>query len=396
MGLTRAKLLLLYCAFQLSAAAPQTSHAVNEDGRRRQQLGEAAIAASGAPVKDGSVTASFVFGDSLVDAGNNDFLPGSLATAKALPNGIDFPFHGAAHPTGRFTNGLTIPDIIGVGLGLPSFAPPILAPSTTGSALLHGVNYASGGAGILNDTGRMFVKLIPMDKQIAYFEGTVKEINKMLGVEETRSFLTKALFSITLGANDFLSNYIFPLPTSLEKTLSPQEYNQKLLKQLKVQVTRLYAMGARKIVMVNVPLIGCTPYVRSLNVRRPGNCSDRANQLAKGFNDGLFSLVQQLNQQLPGANLLYADAYGITEEVVSNYKSYGFKNAEKACCGLVGKEKGVVPCRFPFVPMCDSRDDYFFWDPYHPSQVACRLIAAQFLDGSRYISPFNIRRLASL
>lgn len=342
------------------------------------------------------VTASFVFGDSLVDAGNNDYLPRSLATARALPNGIDFPTRGAAHPTGRFTNGLTIPDLIGVELGLPSFAPPILAPTTLGSALLYGVNYASGGAGILNDTGRVFLQLIPMDKQISYFEGTVKDITKMLGVKKMRSFLAKSLFSITIGANDFLSNYLFPVPTSIEKTLTPQQFNQKLFEQLKTQVTRLYEAGARKFVMVNVPLIGCTPYLRSLNLRNPGNCSSRANELAFAFNGVLRSLVEQLNQQLPGATLLYADAYGITAEIIYNHEAYGFANAEKACCGLVGAEKGVVPCRLPFVPMCDSRDEYFFWDPYHPSQVACRLIANEFLQGSRYISPFNIRHLAAL
>lgn len=51
--------------------------------------------------------ASFVFGDSLVDAGNNNFLL-SLSKANYVPNGIDF-----GRPTGRYTNGRTIPDIVG-------------------------------------------------------------------------------------------------------------------------------------------------------------------------------------------------------------------------------------------------------------------------------------------
>lgn len=52
--------------------------------------------------------AFFVFGDSLVDSGNNDFLA-TTARADAPPYGIDFPTH---RPTGRFSNGLNIPDII--------------------------------------------------------------------------------------------------------------------------------------------------------------------------------------------------------------------------------------------------------------------------------------------
>lgn len=52
--------------------------------------------------------AFFVFGDSLVDNGNNDFLATS-ARADSPPYGIDYPTH---RPTGRFSNGLNIPDLI--------------------------------------------------------------------------------------------------------------------------------------------------------------------------------------------------------------------------------------------------------------------------------------------
>ena len=51
--------------------------------------------------------ALFVFGDSLVDVGNNNYIV-SLSKANFLPNGIDF-----GRPTGRFTNGRTIVDIMG-------------------------------------------------------------------------------------------------------------------------------------------------------------------------------------------------------------------------------------------------------------------------------------------
>lgn len=52
------------------------------------------------------VPANFVFGDSLVDAGNNNYLV-TLSKANYDPNGIDF-----GSPTGRFTNGRTIVDIV--------------------------------------------------------------------------------------------------------------------------------------------------------------------------------------------------------------------------------------------------------------------------------------------
>ena len=54
------------------------------------------------------VPAMFVFGDSLVDVGNNNFLT-SLAKADYYPYGCDF----SSGPTGRFTNGETFVDMLG-------------------------------------------------------------------------------------------------------------------------------------------------------------------------------------------------------------------------------------------------------------------------------------------
>lgn len=54
------------------------------------------------------VPAMFIFGDSLIDNGNNNNLP-SFAKANYPPYGIDF----SGGPTGRFSNGYTMVDEIG-------------------------------------------------------------------------------------------------------------------------------------------------------------------------------------------------------------------------------------------------------------------------------------------
>lgn len=61
-----------------------------------------------APRAEAAPRAFFVFGDSLVDSGNNNYLV-TTARADAPPYGIDHPTHRA---TGRFSNGLNIPDLI--------------------------------------------------------------------------------------------------------------------------------------------------------------------------------------------------------------------------------------------------------------------------------------------
>lgn len=58
--------------------------------------------------KQAEARAFFVFGDSLVDSGNNNYLA-TTARADSPPYGIDYP---TGRPTGRFSNGLNIPDII--------------------------------------------------------------------------------------------------------------------------------------------------------------------------------------------------------------------------------------------------------------------------------------------
>ncbi|PWA99454.1 GDSL esterase/lipase [Artemisia annua] len=95
------------------------------------------------PITKNSPRAFFVFGDSLVDNGNNNFLL-TPARADAPPYGIDLPSH---RPTGRFSNG----EQIGVE---PLF--PYLDPKLNGKKLLKGANFASAGIGILNDTGFQF------------------------------------------------------------------------------------------------------------------------------------------------------------------------------------------------------------------------------------------------
>ena len=69
----------------------------------------AVVLAVAAPVQAApQVPCYFVFGDSLVDNGNNNDIV-SLARANYPPYGIDFA-GGAA--TGRFSNGLTTVDVI--------------------------------------------------------------------------------------------------------------------------------------------------------------------------------------------------------------------------------------------------------------------------------------------
>lgn len=66
------------------------------------------VLTNGVTLATSKISAMFVFGDSLTDVGNNNYL-NSLAKANYVPYGIDF-FEG---PSGRFCNGRTVVDFLG-------------------------------------------------------------------------------------------------------------------------------------------------------------------------------------------------------------------------------------------------------------------------------------------
>lgn len=344
---------------------------------------------------DDLLGASFIFGDSLVDAGNNNYL-NTLSKADMTPNGIDFKASGGK-PTGRFTNGRTIGDIVGEELGIPNYATPFLAPNATGKAILYGVNYASGGGGILNATGRIFVNRLGMDVQVDYFSITRKQIDKLLGASHARDYIQKkSIFSITVGSNDFLNNYLLPvLSIGARITENPDTFTDDMITHLRNQLTRLYQLDARKFVVGNVGPIGCIPYQKTINQLNENECVDLADKLARQYNAKLKDLLTQLSENLPGATFVYANVYDLVMELITNYKKYGFSTASKACCGNGGQYAGIVPCG-PTSSLCDDHDKHVFWDPYHPSEAANVLLAKQLLDGdTKYISPMNLRQLRS-
>lgn len=308
--------------------------------------------------------AFFIFGDSLVDAGNNNYIT-TVAKASSLPFGIDFP----QGPTGRFCNGKTVTDVLCEIISLP-FPPPYLAPTTRGAAILKGVNYASAAAGIIRSTGYNFIGRVDTDTQLEWFGNTIKEIQEQLGESATQDLLAKSLYSFTIAANDFVNNYLLRgSPSAAQYT--PAQFQVLLLNKFGEQLTALYKTGARNVAISSVGPIGCIP---SQLARRSqnGECSDFVNSFALNFNAGLKVLLNQLNAQLPGSRFLYAESYDPVFAYRTNPQQYGFKFGAQACCGA-GRFNGNVLC-LPIVKPCPDRQDYVFWDAFHPTEAANKLL----------------------
>ncbi|XVE51687.1 hypothetical protein DITRI_Ditri02bG0061500 [Diplodiscus trichospermus] len=328
------------------------------------------------------VPSIFVFGDSLVEVGNNFYI--NTIAKPGFPNGIDFP---KGSPSGRYTNARTVADIIEDELGFKSYTPPFLAPNTTGDLILKGVNYASAGSGILNSTGSVFGERICMDEQITNFAKTRQDIISRIGATAADRLLKNALYLLAIGANDVLFQEISTIRDI-------NVYLDTLVSKFKSQLTTLYNLGSRKIAVTSSPPVGCIPFEKDLHFSS-NNCVSSLNELAKLYNTRLKILLQELRTQLSGSKFVYVDNYAIVEDIFQSYRSYGFENIDSACCQVIGRHGGGIPCG-SLSRVCADRSKYFFWDPYHPTEAVNLIAAKRILDGGlEYVSPINLRQLAN-
>ncbi|KAL8234236.1 hypothetical protein R6Q59_020336 [Mikania micrantha] len=203
--------------------------------------------------------AFFVFGDSLVDNGNNNYLI-TTARADSPPYGIDYLSH---RPTGRFSNGRNIPDLIGEQIGVEPLL-PYLDPELNGEKLLNGANFASAGIGILNDTGFQFVNIIRMPQQLAFFDAYQKRVASLIGTEKTKKLVNEALVLITCGGNDFVNNYYLVRNSFRSFQYRLPDYVRLLVSEYEKILTRLYELGARRVLVTATGPLGCAPSVITL------------------------------------------------------------------------------------------------------------------------------------
>ncbi|KAJ1414183.1 SGNH hydrolase superfamily [Sesbania bispinosa] len=329
---------------------------------------------------ESQVPCLFIFGDSLSDSGNNNHLPTS-AKSNYMPYGIDFP----TGPTGRFTNGRTTVDIITQLLGFDDFIPPFA--NTSGSDILKGVNYASGGAGIRDETGMHMGVAISLGLQLKNHQVIVSQIATTLGSpEKAQQYLNKCLYYVKIGSNDYIGNYFLPQFYPTKSIYDTEQYAEALIEELSMNLLALYEVGARKYVLVGLGLIGCTPnaiYTKGTN----GSCFEEENAAASIFDDKLKSLVDLFNDKFSAnSKFIFINS---TSEASEN--SPGFLVSNAACCptGLLG---GCVPDEEP----CYNRSEYVFWDEFHTTEAWNLLIAIASYNASSnptFTYPMDIMHL---
>ncbi|CAB4308464.1 unnamed protein product [Prunus armeniaca] len=262
------------------------------------------------------VPAIIVFGDSTVDAGNNNQIS-TILKSDFQPYGRDF-FGG--QPTGRFSNGRVPTDFISEAFKIKPTIPAYLDPTYTIKDFATGVCFASAGTGYDNATSDV-LSVIPLWKELEYYKKYQKDLRSYLGNDKANEVLGEALYLISIGTNDFVENYyVFKRRSS---QFSIEEYQNFLAGIAGNFITELYQLGARKMSISGLPPMGCLPLERTKNILSGSDCIEEYNDVARIFNEKLQGLTEKLSKKLVRIQLVLLNPYDILLEIIQNPATFG-------------------------------------------------------------------------
>lgn len=323
-----------------------------------------------------------IFGDSVVDAGNNNRLA-TLVRADFPPYGRDFP---ATHaPTGRFCNGKLATDYTVESLGLSSYPPAYLSEEaqSNNKSLLHGANFASGAAGYLDATAALYGAM-SLSRQAGYFREYQSRVGSSAGEQRARELTSGSIYVVSAGTSDYVQNYyVNPM---LSAAYTPDQFADALMQPFTSFVEGLYNLGARRIGVTSLPPMGCLPASVTLFGGGNAGCVERLNNDSLTFNRKLGVAADAVKRRHPDLKLVVFDIYQPLLDLVQNPTNAGFFESRRACCGTGTIETSVL-CHQGAPGTCTNATGYVFWDGFHPTDAANKVLAdALLLQGLQLIA----------
>ncbi|RYR24400.1 hypothetical protein HN51_046578 [Arachis hypogaea] len=332
----------------------------------------------------------FVFGDSLFDIGNNNYIN------TTIPFQANYPPYGITlfkYPSGRFSDGRMIPDVIAELAKLP-LVPPYLHPGNPD--FTYGVNFASGGSGALLQTAQGYV--IDLHTQVKYFKNVKKILREKIGNEEVEALLKRSVYFLNVGSNDYGGLLNVTNSTVSLLPVDKQQFVGFVIGNLTNAIKEIYEQGGRKFGFLNVGPIGCSPSIRAQN--NGSKCFDEISAVARLHNIQLSKMILKLKKQLSGFKYSVHDFYASLSPVIKDPSKYGFKGGSGGCCGS-GALRGLDACGgnkgIKEYELCDNPNDYIFFDARHFTDKASQYFAQLIWDANYTLNkPYNLNTLFQL
>jgi phospholipase/lecithinase/hemolysin len=262
-----------------------------------------------------------VFGDSLSDTGN---------LSKGL--GGQFP-PSPPFFNGRFSDGPLWLEYLAPELGISQVIDFAVGGSTTGRS-----NIAS-----LLAAGQDLGNLPGVLDQIDLFAG-------QLAASGAPQANPNALYVVWGGANDFLSLPPEPL-AAIQSVLTS-------IGNVAQAVTTLAGLGAKTILVPNLPDLGVTPFVAARNR------TTQATLFSGLFNTLLLGTLGRLESDL-GIDIVQVDTFSLSEAIARRPSEFGFTNTTTA----LFQQLASLPTQ-PVNPAA-----FVFADDFHPTTAVHRLIS---------------------
>jgi outer membrane lipase/esterase len=289
-------------------------------------VGQPAAAASS------SYSSLYVFGDSLVDAGNarNARLQAGLADPAPPSQG---------YFNGRFSNGPNFADYVSQAL----------LEKLTIPALNGGMNYAVGGA----NAASPFPPTLPDPKNprpLSFLE--------QIGYFGAQKIASDALVLVTFGGNDVRDTF---------GTSGTQSFDRARA-DLRTGLTALVGAGARNIIVTGLPDVGKLP--ETLLVRKAD--SQQAQLLTERS--------EYLNRQFGAIAMDVRAATGADVDFFNLLRFQRSVLAAPADYGLPSNLNSTTPCQFAgAAAVASGCNGYLYFDPIHPTTQVHEAIAQGIL-----------------
>jgi len=265
------------------------------------------------------------FGDSLTDTANI-----YNTSLHALPAA---PYYG-----GRFTNGYNWVDNISAILKIPIF------------------NWAYGSA----ETGTsLYAGIVPSLKAAVNDYLTNKGVSTLGYKYGGYGDFDHTLFSVYAGGN----NYIDFAQANSNATLAQQTTAvTTAISDLKSSIQSLINVGARFILVPNLPDLGAVPEGQPYS-------SMLASMVGgtNGHNAQLNAMVVALKTANPNANVTFIEVnvYKLLQNIIQQPTVYNLSNVTQPC--YLNSSSYLSNASPSSTELCASPDNYLFWDQIHPT-----------------------------
>jgi outer membrane lipase/esterase len=270
----------------------------------------------------GQVT--YVFGSSISDTGNTcNLIPANCPPAPP-------------YATGKFSNGPLFAEIVAARYGAAA------TPSRAG-----GNNFAYSGA----RTGPIAGTVQGVPNMLAQLDQYFARVN----------FVSSANTLFIVEATTVGNDIVDALTLAQTNPNAPTTVLTGAVTNVVTIINRLYASGARHILIANSADVGKTPRAQALGPTAAAG----ATQLSAQFNGALSQQIALIRAGSPGLSLYVLDVFALNTEAIANPAALGFTNVTAPCFNDL-----VAP-----PTLCATPETYLYWDSFHPTATTHNISA---------------------